>query len=358
MGRGKAFVRLQEEILKETDDHSLFAWRATPESEAKFPYRGILASSPGEFALADDYKSVQDLMPSHMSITNLGIQITGNFETAKRGKVGSVIYLSLNCKSKSARFPPRIALVARGGNQFVRAKPSQLFEPLDFPALGAATVYVTKHATMGRLAIPPQMGWQHGFHLRWVDKDFRYHSPYPRGLEFHPEEAILETDQYRLFKANETTASIVLEHLHDSRGRQEGLLIAIHQSVEPAEGIAILSPSQASVTHRVYACHLLALSPLVIEKGHEWAVQAFASGKDRGLIKPVNPELKATLSMEGLNKASGIEMMIEGTMYHIFIELGRSQGSKVLMIDVIHSSGRLDRRLGRQAADGTLPRGS
>ena len=35
----KAFIRLQEEILKEFDDHSLFAWKAAPEATQ---YRGIL----------------------------------------------------------------------------------------------------------------------------------------------------------------------------------------------------------------------------------------------------------------------------------------------------------------------------
>ncbi len=42
----KAFTRLQEEIMKETDDHSLFAWKASAGSAAKYPYRGLHGSSP------------------------------------------------------------------------------------------------------------------------------------------------------------------------------------------------------------------------------------------------------------------------------------------------------------------------
>ncbi|CBX98726.1 hypothetical protein LEMA_P079650.1 [Plenodomus lingam JN3] len=43
----KAFLRLQEEILKTTDDYSLFAWCAS--STLKSTYRGLLARSPSEF---------------------------------------------------------------------------------------------------------------------------------------------------------------------------------------------------------------------------------------------------------------------------------------------------------------------
>ncbi|KAK7972179.1 HET-domain-containing protein [Apiospora saccharicola] len=41
----RAFMRLQEELLKTLDDASLFAWKATDDQE----YRGILARSPSEF---------------------------------------------------------------------------------------------------------------------------------------------------------------------------------------------------------------------------------------------------------------------------------------------------------------------
>ncbi|KAL7955366.1 HET domain-containing protein [Trichoderma compactum] len=50
-GEGRnAFIRLQGEILKQTEDDSLFAWRASEESVSEAPYRGLFASSPKEFA--------------------------------------------------------------------------------------------------------------------------------------------------------------------------------------------------------------------------------------------------------------------------------------------------------------------
>jgi hypothetical protein len=51
----RAFIRLQEEIIKETNDLTLFAWQEEASSAAKVPspaYRGILARSPREFAHA------------------------------------------------------------------------------------------------------------------------------------------------------------------------------------------------------------------------------------------------------------------------------------------------------------------
>lgn len=43
----KAFLRLQEEILKTTDDYSLFAWCASTTDRST--YRGLLARNPSEF---------------------------------------------------------------------------------------------------------------------------------------------------------------------------------------------------------------------------------------------------------------------------------------------------------------------
>ncbi|KAK8071493.1 HET-domain-containing protein [Apiospora hydei] len=43
----RAFMRLQEELLRTLDDASLFAWKATDDQQ----YRGLLARSPSEFYL-------------------------------------------------------------------------------------------------------------------------------------------------------------------------------------------------------------------------------------------------------------------------------------------------------------------
>ncbi|KAF3764610.1 hypothetical protein M406DRAFT_41954, partial [Cryphonectria parasitica EP155] len=87
--RGKAFTRLQEEILKKTNDMTLFAWTCQKQGQQSKPsstltpkgcksqmYRGILARSPVEFV------NCREVMPDHAlqlnkesALTNSGLRI-------------------------------------------------------------------------------------------------------------------------------------------------------------------------------------------------------------------------------------------------------------------------------------------
>lgn len=48
-GATRAFVRLQEKILQQTDDHTIFAWRADPSDGNDSEARGLFATSPNDF---------------------------------------------------------------------------------------------------------------------------------------------------------------------------------------------------------------------------------------------------------------------------------------------------------------------
>lgn len=72
-GEGKkAFIRLQHEIIRQSNDHTIFAWRA-----AEPALRGLLAHSPSEFRDSKDIipRSVKASEVSEVSITNIGIRI-------------------------------------------------------------------------------------------------------------------------------------------------------------------------------------------------------------------------------------------------------------------------------------------
>ncbi|KAI9932591.1 hypothetical protein ASPWEDRAFT_122800 [Aspergillus wentii DTO 134E9] len=70
----KAFVRLQEEIMKSSDDQSIFAWTDTNASPTAL--RGLLASSPSDFARCGSVISYQDWEPrAPYAMTNRGLQI-------------------------------------------------------------------------------------------------------------------------------------------------------------------------------------------------------------------------------------------------------------------------------------------
>lgn len=67
----KAFIRLQEEILKTSTDHSIFAWEIARSTVAD---GSLLATSPLDFANAS--RIVQCNRPSAFQMTNRGLQIS------------------------------------------------------------------------------------------------------------------------------------------------------------------------------------------------------------------------------------------------------------------------------------------
>ncbi|KAH7357142.1 hypothetical protein BKA65DRAFT_221642 [Rhexocercosporidium sp. MPI-PUGE-AT-0058] len=70
----KAFKRLQLEILKESNDQSIFAWRAQSSKDTQLG-RGLLAYHPAEFRDAHNIVNSLDRQ-SEFSMTNLGLKIT------------------------------------------------------------------------------------------------------------------------------------------------------------------------------------------------------------------------------------------------------------------------------------------
>ncbi|KAI1323424.1 HET-domain-containing protein [Xylariaceae sp. FL0255] len=76
-GKEKAFLRFQEEIMKQSDDQSLFAW---VDSSAKSnDIRGLLATSPSHFSLSQSMLSYVDWeRRAPYSMTNRGLQIEMN----------------------------------------------------------------------------------------------------------------------------------------------------------------------------------------------------------------------------------------------------------------------------------------
>ncbi|KAN0104144.1 HET domain containing protein [Hyaloscypha variabilis] len=97
----KAFIRLQEEILKNTTDLSLFAWQA----RADTGYRGILAESPTEFlqfgtvSLNNDQFCFRD----EISMTNKGVKIVTRLQY-----VGEETYvMDLHCYRQDGSGDPK-----------------------------------------------------------------------------------------------------------------------------------------------------------------------------------------------------------------------------------------------------------
>ena len=126
----KAFIRLQEEIVKETNDLSLFAWQAvkTKKHDCGQPmgpkYRGIFASSPAEFANAGDIVLRSDRkFNEEFVMTNKGLRINTRLAGCSYG--GYV--LSLNCSRQGQpKHEIGIDLSFLGASIYARKRPQEL----------------------------------------------------------------------------------------------------------------------------------------------------------------------------------------------------------------------------------------
>lgn len=121
----RAFTRLQEEIIRNTNDLSILAW-ARKSIECKgIPYCGILAHSPSEFGRSGGLQLANDLkfMPD-FAITNKGLHM----QTLLQYDDNSELHvLELNCRHPKVISPRRLAIYLKhqGASVFARAKPDQ-----------------------------------------------------------------------------------------------------------------------------------------------------------------------------------------------------------------------------------------
>jgi hypothetical protein len=126
-GQTKAFIRLQEEIIKRTSDLSIFAWRAKPVDDGR-EFRGIFANSPREFAMCRNIiKREGSGLNIDYSVGNRGIQITTNLICLPtvRGQ-GSRYSIDLECRDEGRVQRVGIYLRKCGPNRFIRALPGEL----------------------------------------------------------------------------------------------------------------------------------------------------------------------------------------------------------------------------------------
>ena len=194
-GEGKkAFIRLQEEIAKETNDLTLFAWQARDTSVQK--YRGIFATSPAEFLkassiIAGDDKRFSDVF----NITNKGLRINSWLGSGPGGstvltlncslredptqQIG--VYLKMHGASLYARSQPD-KFVLQSQNQLARQPNSRIL--LTQQNLGKAdTIYISKWLTLSQ-SVSLEKARQSGFFFRngYINPFFRTNMVQPLEL--------------------------------------------------------------------------------------------------------------------------------------------------------------------------------
>ncbi|KAF4913569.1 Vegetative incompatibility protein HET-E-1 [Colletotrichum viniferum] len=145
----RAFRRLQEEIARETNDLSLFAWQAKKRSpngsliaSRKQEFRVILSRSPEEFVDGPKlHRNTNDEDVCDFSLANKGVRIDTTFRKGKNG----IYVMNLGLSDSEIGADVCISLV-RTADGFVRSHPWSLFCDIDdsFPKNQAFTAYVRK----------------------------------------------------------------------------------------------------------------------------------------------------------------------------------------------------------------------
>ncbi|KAF9049411.1 heterokaryon incompatibility protein-domain-containing protein [Rhodocollybia butyracea] len=124
-----AFIRLQEEILKVSNDHTIFAWKAP---EPSIDYSGILATSPDVFEGSGEYEPLRPDSQRPFSMTNMGLLVHLPLLLAP---VKRELLAVLNCTSKKSK---QVAIYVTKSHhhqhQYERARSDRLVEDDDLQA--------------------------------------------------------------------------------------------------------------------------------------------------------------------------------------------------------------------------------
>ncbi|KAI1391995.1 HET-domain-containing protein [Hypoxylon trugodes] len=158
-GEGEnAFVRLQEELLKETGDHSLFCWTVPRSSSRAWTLESVLARSPDDFEQSGSIQETLSDDGSPSAMTNRGLQIRldlgeRSYDTKShlfRGNKACSVY---NARLHAAEYEPvtghykkQISIVLirthhhpRAGNRYARLATPEL------QSVDLDTVYTKKN---------------------------------------------------------------------------------------------------------------------------------------------------------------------------------------------------------------------
>ncbi|KAG4443412.1 hypothetical protein IFR05_001091 [Cadophora sp. M221] len=118
----RAFLRLQEEIIKTSDDMSIFAW--VSEKATFSAYRGLLAQSPSDFAQCSDIHWARGTSNEPYQITNKGVHISLPF--VARESASQELVALLRGVRKKPNIKLGIFLQKVGEEQYARIETNQL----------------------------------------------------------------------------------------------------------------------------------------------------------------------------------------------------------------------------------------
>ncbi|KAF5337657.1 hypothetical protein D9758_012997 [Tetrapyrgos nigripes] len=166
-GGPRAFVRLQEEIIKYSNDQSIFAWSATFDDDnpwdPRLTHRGLLARSPSEFKASGDIRVSLFRNKLPYSLTNQGLHIHLPMELVPDfpGQPLYDLYIAyLNCEVQSSNERLGIFLlkVPNSEDNYERWHPDWLLvlsgSPFHHNGVDMKEIYVEEFPDSGAAAYP------------------------------------------------------------------------------------------------------------------------------------------------------------------------------------------------------------
>jgi hypothetical protein len=207
----KSFQRLQEEILKSSDDETIFAW--IDPSAGAHTYSGLLARSPNCFKRAHDIASggyERALSSEPFSVTNKGLRI--QFACGMHPKELNEAFAELGCimthKDDGALFI-RVRRLSLKSEQWVRVDPHQIFTQESLRKLGS--IRWVKYKMFFRQNIQLYEGYLSnrvaGFRLRY--KSLKVKSIWPAEFSFTTDGLIAIQNQSQHIEARVLLCSTI-----------------------------------------------------------------------------------------------------------------------------------------------------
>lgn len=145
----RAFMRLQEEIVRQTNDLSIFAWKAEdPRSPCQNGLRSIFANSPAEFASSQNILSSPVTNPE-FTVTNKGLRIEAQLTKDADSYNNRLLFMTLSCRHSG--MPPSVHMgiwLRETFGYYFRVKADELPVPDDFDEAGETEnrfMYIVKN---------------------------------------------------------------------------------------------------------------------------------------------------------------------------------------------------------------------
>ena len=201
-GEGKkAFVRLQEELFKETEDDSLFAWSVAKDSDRAWCPSSIFAESPADFARSGGITRLPFTRNDPSIITKLGLSIDLGREIISRKEPRYLyerflVYYPLACTTRALNSPDdllsvQIALlpVLNTGNTYEKTRTGSFcrFNIPGIQCVATSSHYYFSNRCHIRKNLPPQH--RHKFHhgtISFLVENVTYHEVLHREIKSSP----------------------------------------------------------------------------------------------------------------------------------------------------------------------------